>query len=489
MPSLFIKSILACSLFVIGSGVLFASPTYRVWVPGLLAVAPSLLELSLNNAALPDATKGSAYSYDFSSLLDVSGGTLSPSSVAWTASTGLPPGLTLNSNGTLSGTPSVINSSTFNITAAYTTKSDQASYTIEVNGVPMDVTSVAAGSDHSCAITTGGGVKCWGANSTGQLGNNSTVASVSPVDVVGLTSGVANLSVGVSFTCALTTSGAAKCWGRNSRGQLGDGTTTQRLVPVTVAGLASGVSQLVTGAWHACALTTSGGVKCWGENAWGEVGDNTYVAKSTPVDVVGLSTGVSRISLGDYYSCALVAGTAKCWGMNDYYQLGNGNTSDSSVPVNVLGLTGISEIVAGYAHTCALISGGVKCWGYNNNGQLGIGSTATRSAPVDVPGLTSGIASIYAGPNNTCVKTSGGGAKCWGGNWYKQVGDGTAVAKWVPTDVMGLSTGVAHLDVGPSVTCALLTGNKAKCWGLNDTGQLGHGRITDPANPKYVVGP
>jgi hypothetical protein len=159
-----------------------------------------------------------------------------------------------------------------------------------------------------------------------------------PVDVSGLASGVAALAAGGHHTCALTTGGGVKCWGRNSSGQLGDGTTTQRLAPVPVSGLASDVAAIAGEGAHTCAVTTGGGAKCWGYNQFGELGDGTMTQRSMPVDVSGLATGVSAISAGSNHTCALLAGAGvKCWGWNIYGQLGDGWPIFSTTPVQVVG--------------------------------------------------------------------------------------------------------------------------------------------------------
>jgi cysteine-rich repeat protein len=246
------------------------------------------------------------------------------------------------------------------------------------------------GSATTCALTSGGGVKCWGDNGAGELGDGTTTDRHTAVDASGLTSGVAAIAAGNAYTCALTTDGGVRCWGYNGSGQLGDGTTTNRYTAVDVSGLTSGVAAVAAGVYHACALTTAGGVKCWGDNYYGQLGDGTRVDRHTAVDVSGLTSGVVAIDAGWFYTCALTAGGGvKCWGNNGYAQLGDGTAVDRPTPVDVSGLTsGVTAIAAGVVHACALTtSGGAKCWGDNGNGELGDGEAGNYLEPRAIAGF------------------------------------------------------------------------------------------------------
>jgi alpha-tubulin suppressor-like RCC1 family protein len=362
---------------------------------------------------------------------------------------------------------------------------------VDVSGLTGSVSAISAGDYHTCALTTGGSLKCWGDNKYGQLGNNSTTESHVPVDVSILSGSVSAISAGDYHTCALTTGSGLKCWGWNGNGQLGNSSTTDSYVPVDVSGLTSGVSAIGAGGSHTCAVTTGGGVKCWGENLNGQLGNNSTTDSSVPVAVSGLTSGVSAIAAGRYHTCALTSsGGVKCWGDNEAGQLGNNSTDDSYVPVDVSGLTsGVSAISAGYLHTCAITTtGGVKCWGENSDGRLGNNSTATSLVPVDVYNLTSGVSAISAGYYHTCAVTTGGGVKCWGGNSNGQLGNSSTTDSHIPVDVSSLTGGASAISAGGGHTCALTTGGGVKCWGYNAFGQLGNSLTTDSHVPVDVSG-
>ena len=361
---------------------------------------------------------------------------------------------------------------------------------------PAVVASVlAAGSEHTCRLTAAGTVQCWGWNGFGQLGDGTTTDRSTPVNVVGLGEGVTALSANGYHTCALTSSGAVKCWGDNDNGQLGDGTTESRSTPVDVVGLSSGVRALAAGYEHTCAVTTGGAVKCWGANESGQLGDGTTTSRTTPVGVQGLTAGVqSVVAGGDFsggHSCALTTtGAVSCWGNDGSGQLGDGNTVNRSTPVTVTGLaSNVRALTAGYEHTCALTAAGAAlCWGYNGFGILGNGTTDAQAAVVAVTGLGSGVQAVSAGGWHTCAVTSGGAVLCWGGNSSGELGDGTTSDRNTPVAVAGLGSGVQVVQAGSEHTCALTTAGAELCWGNNESGQLGNGTTTGSGTPSTVVG-
>jgi alpha-tubulin suppressor-like RCC1 family protein len=365
-------------------------------------------------------------------------------------------------------------------------------------------TTISAGAKHTCALTPAGGVLCWGDNQFGQLGDGSTVAnSATPVQVTGLDSGVVALSAGSYHTCAVTSAGAVWCWGRNNAGQLGDATTTNRTAPVAVSSLSSGVAAIAAGYAHTCALTTAGGALCWGDNTLGQLGDGTTTPRPAPTGVTNLTAGVASISAGFAHTCAVTTtGAAMCWGLNNAGQLGTGTTTGNApntTPAQVSGLTaGVSSLSAGFEHSCAITTkGAALCWGLNNLGQLGNGTATNASAPVGVTGLTSGMASISAGYTHTCVVTMAGGAGCWGYNGKGQIGSGSAGNTVAPvTPVTGLASGVVLVSaaqVGDDLvnngqhSCAITTAGGAVCWGNNADGELGEGTTTQQAKPVMVL--
>ncbi len=351
--------------------------------------------------------------------------------------------------------------------------------------------AVTSGFVHTCALTTKGAVKCWGNNANGALGNGTTVDSAVPLGVSGLGKNVKAISSGSYFTCALTTKGAVKCWGSNTYGQLGDNTTTDAAKPVAVYGLGKGIKAIAAGNFFACALTTKGAVKCWGANNYGQLGNGAKINSAKPVAVSGLGKGISSLGGGGYHACAVTTkGAPKCWGYNAEGQLGDNTKIDSAVPVAVYSLSkGVKSISAGSYTTCALTTKKtVKCWGYNGDGELGDGTTTSSLKPVLAAGLGKKVTSVSYGDINGCAVNSSGLVKCWGYNGYGALGDNTTTSSSKPVEVYSMGGKVKAVSPGGYHTCAVTTKGVAKCWGFNAYGQLGDGTATTSHKPVRVFG-
>jgi hypothetical protein len=354
------------------------------------------------------------------------------------------------------------------------------------------VVQAEAGLHFTCALVGPGSAMCWGSNTYGQLGNGTSDERHYPVPVTGIAGSVVAISVGRTHACVVTDAGAALCWGRNEQGQLGDGTISNRSLPVAVVGLSSGVSAISAGRNSTCAVTTSGTVKCWGSNTYGQLGNGSTTGSTTPVDVMGLPSGAAAVSVGGYHACALLAGGGiYCWGDNTDGQLGDGTTTSHTTPMAVSGLSsgGASVSASRGAHTCAVrTTGAALCWGDNSGGQLGTGTTTDWPWPAGISSLTSGVSVISGGVEHSCA-VAAGGATCWGANTYWEIGDGTTTPKLVPTSVLTLTSGIYSITAGERHSCAILDTGVLKCWGDNTYGALGDGSTTSSSTPVTVVFP
>jgi alpha-tubulin suppressor-like RCC1 family protein len=313
------------------------------------------------------------------------------------------------------------------------------------------VTAIAGGSYHSLALSSSGRVLAWGNNVDGELGNGTTTNSSTPV-AVSLASGttVTAIAGGGYHSLALTSTGQVLAWGYNSFGELGNGTTSSSTTPVAVS-LPSGttVTAIAGGSYHSLALTSSGQVLAWGDNVEGELGNGTTTSSSTPVQVsLPSGTIVTAIAGGGYHSLALTSsGQVLAWGNNAYGQLGNGTTTNSSTPVAVSLPSGttVTAIAGGGSHSLALTSSGqVLAWGDNAQGELGNGTTTNSSIPVAVS-LPSGttVTAIAGGSYHSLALTSSGQVLAWGNNAQGELGNGTTTYSSTPIAVSAFPAAVA----------------------------------------------
>jgi large repetitive protein len=333
--------------------------------------------------------------------------------------------------------------------------------------LPHDVISISAGANSTCALTNAGVVWCWGGNAAGQLGDGTYTQSSEPVQVSDVTgtaalNEVAVISSGRDHACAATAAGAAYCWGDNSTGELGNGTDTSSNFPVPIPGLSSGVATISAGSGFTCAVTTAEAALCWGKGGSGQLGDGNGVDSASPVtvvDAIGQEPlgGVIAISAGFESACAVTSEeTLLCWGTNAANQLGSGSTaSQSSIPVQVLNsagnapLAGVIAISAGESNNCAVTSSGsALCWGENADREGGNDSSLSATGPAAVFGLLNGAVAIAAGNQYSCAVSIAGAAQCWGSTSNAQAADpvNDAATFSAPASAAGLG-GVASLKL------------------------------------------
>jgi alpha-tubulin suppressor-like RCC1 family protein len=366
--------------------------------------------------------------------------------------------------------------------------SSSATLTVSDRAAPR---KLAAGNTHTCAINRAGAVVCWGARSRGQMGDGTTGLPPSPTPnpVSGLTGAVA-IVAGQEHTCVLKLDQTVACWGANQAGQLGDGSFIDRSTPTPVQGLTDAVAiHSSPSADHTCAVRATGAVMCWGFNEWGQLGDGTVVNRAAPV-LASVSGAVKEIATGYQHTCALkTGGTMVCWGGDFYGQLGSGakpvSTNQTS---NASGLSNVARISAGKFGTCATLTNGtVMCWGSSpiNNVAEDI------LVPTQIANVTQ---SIYTGYGNftVCTLRTDSALMCWGDNNYGQVGvpyDPSTLGYPHPVLIPGL-TDVVELAVGFIHSCVTKVDGTAMCWGNNNSGQLGTGAYATPDqySPALVLG-
>ena len=352
-------------------------------------------------------------------------------------------------------------------------------------------TRVAAGGPNTCAIADTGAAYCWGDDEWGELGNGTSLTNP-----LGVPSRV-EMPAGVTFTeiaarhertCALGSNHHAYCWGYYGAIDAQPPPPDWATVPGDAGGLAGvTMSHLSAGGWHSCMLGSDGKAYCWGRNDFNQLGPGSYVPGTGLVaSPAGLT--ITDITAGQIHTCALASnGKAYCWGMNG--STGLTGMVEVGLPPGVT----FSRIVAGNFHTCGLTAAGAAwCWGYDVHGELGNGSPDPESLQVPVavampPGVA--FASITLGAQHTCALATNGTAWCWGSDEYGQLGSGPGTANQDRPVPVQLPAGVVFtsLSAGGLNTCAT-SANVLWCWGLNDLRQVGDGTATQRDVPTIVAG-
>ncbi len=359
--------------------------------------------------------------------------------------------------------------------------------------------ALTAGYAHTCAITSNGVLKCWGYGVDGQLGDGKATSSGGPVTPT-LSGSAIFVGAGANHTCAVVAGGKAYCWGYGFSGELGDGNATQENAPSPVS-LTGAATRIDGGGDDGCAIMQGGGLMCWGGNFYGDVGNNaSFVKTDTPVTTVPPIADAVELSAGlGYNACALLTnGQVKCWGENDYGECGdnNPNNFEDDFPVDVVDtnnapLTNVTHVAVGAIHSCAIVSSGeVYCWGDDAYGELGDGATATMSW-VPVKAAVSNVTQLALGGeefnySHTCALTSAGAVFCWGSNDVGQIGNNNASATPVLTPYEVFASGITAIAAGAAHTCAMKNDSTVWCWGNNSDGELGDLTTTNSSVPVQV---
>lgn len=388
----------------------------------------------------------------------------------WTATSALPPGLTLSSAGELTGTPTTRGQWPISYTVQGTSPVTSPHSGQLIVNVSDGATAVSSGGQVTCATDGGGGATCWGANQFGQLGNGTTKASTAPVAVAG--TGWQSISTSGATTCGIKTDGSLWCWGLNNFAQLGTGKSGPQKKPMLVAP-GTTWADVSTSWFNTCAISTSRELYCWGQNIRGAAGigrTSRMVARPTPVGSGG--GGWLDVSTGGWHTCGVRAdGTLWCWGQNTMGQVGNTKAGVQSAPAQVGSASGWLQVSTSWGHSCAVSgTGAMSCWGLNKDGQLGTGTLDDAWNPVAV-GSGQIWTSVAAGDASTCALDGSGATWCWGGNRYGQLGTGTTTSSAVPVRAAALPA-LTSLTSGWMHGCGL-AGPVPTCWGSNEAGQLG----------------
>ena len=336
--------------------------------------------------------------------------------------------------------------------------------------IMKNVAAVSLGDEHSAAVTKDGSLYMWGYNRYGQLGNGSTTDSYTPIKIM---ENVTAVSLGYYHSAAVTKDGSLYMWGANYCGQLGNGSTTDSYTPIKIM---KNVATVSLGGIHSAAVTKDGSLYMWGYNGSGQLGNGSTTDSYAPIKIM---ENVATVSLGDYHSAAITKdGSLYMWGDNYYGQLGDGSTTNSYTPVKIM--ENVAMVSLGYNHSAAVTKdGSLYMWGNNNCGQLGNGNTTNRSTPVKI---MEKVAAVSLGGNHSAAITKDGGLYTWGDNYFGQLGNGSIKNSYTPIKIMSNVVSSA----GGSHTIALKNNGTVYTWEDNEYGQLGNGSTSSKASPVAI---
>jgi alpha-tubulin suppressor-like RCC1 family protein len=331
----------------------------------------------------------------------------------------------------------------------------------------------------------------WGANSQGQLGDNSVVSQSSPVSVAGGKIDWKSVSAGILNIGGITTTGRLFMWGVGASGRIGDNTIINQSSPVLVAGGITNWCHVSVGDSASLGVTKSGQIFTWGCNGLGQLGDGTVVSKSSPVLVVGNINDWCLASAGCTHMIGItVSGSAWAWGVGTWGVLGDGTTANKSSPVSVVGdIANWCQVSAARTHNLGVTtSGEAWAWGIGLRGVLGDGTTVSRSSPVSVVGNITNWCQVSAGYTQSLGLTTAGVAWAWGYNNLGQLGDGTLVDKNSPVSVIGGITNWTQVSTGDKHSLGVTASGTAWAWGAGVTGGLGTNDTNNTCSPTLVAG-
>ena len=324
---------------------------------------------------------------------------------------------------------------------------------------------VACGQSHTASIKTDGTLWTWGSNTNGQLGDNTTTSRSSPVQTVAFGTNWKQVSVSSLnpyFTAAIKTDGTLWCWGLNSLGQLGNNTTTRRSSPVQTVAFGTNWKQVSCGNNHAVAIKTDGTLWTWGYNFYGNLGDNTATSKSSPVQTIAFGTNWKQISCGSEYNAAIKTdGTLWVWGYNLSGQLGDNTATNKSSPIQTItGGTNWKQAACGLNHTASIKTDGTLwLWGANASGQLGDNTTAAKSSPVQTVSFGTNWKQVACGSSHTAAIKTDGTLWSWGNNPSGQLGNNTVTTRSSPVQTSAYGTNWKQVSCGDSHTAAVTNGD------------------------------